>query len=197
MLFRSILTHFVLWPHKVWHGQVWRLVTWPMVSTPDPQFLWTILRIAIFWWFARDLEAQVGRVRFAVLLLVVTVGSGLLAAGLDVGLVGLRYLELAVFVLFIAEHPRVPFFFGIQGWIIAAVFVGAEFLDLLSGRDYSLALVLLVSLVLGLLVGRSYGLAADQTWIPNLAAAGGSSGRSRSNVVQQPARPTQIGRAHV
>ena len=52
------LLHLAVLPHDVWNGQIWRLVTWPFVSAPDPQFLWTVLRIAIFWWFARDLEAR-------------------------------------------------------------------------------------------------------------------------------------------
>jgi len=164
---RSVLTHFVMFPDKVWSGQVWRLVTWPVVT--DGEVLWGIVTIAIFWWFGRDLEAQVGRVRFAVLLAAITIGSGLVAAGLDVGLVGLRYVELAIFVLFIAEHPRVPFFFGIPGWIIAAVFVGAEILQRLGNRQFEELWVTLVSLAIALLVGRSYGLAADQAWIPNLS----------------------------
>lgn len=166
---RNALTHFVLVPDRVLEGQVWRLVTWPFVSIPDPQFIWTILRIAIFYWFARDLEAQVGRRRFAVLLTVVVLGSGVLAVGLDVPLLGLRYLELATFVLFIAEHPRIPFFFAIPGWVIAAVFVGAEFLDLFGSRQFDRAIVLASALILALLVGRMYGLAAEQAWIPNLA----------------------------
>ena len=164
---RSVLTHFVMSPDKVWSGQVWRLATWPVVT--DGEVLWGIVTIAIFWWFGRDLEAQVGRVRFAVLLAAITIGSGLVAAGLDVELVGLRYLELAIFVLFIAEHPRVPFFFGIPGWIIAAVFVGAEILQRLGNRQFEELWVTLVSLAIALLVGRSYGLAADQAWIPNLS----------------------------
>jgi hypothetical protein len=176
----SALLHLALIPHDVWHGQVWRLITWPFVSAPDPQFLWTVLRIAIFWWFARELEAQIGRVKFALLLALVVLGSGLVAAGLDVSMGGLRYVELAVFVLFVAEHPRVPFFFGIPGWIIGAVFVATEFLDLISNRAFRLAIVLLVSLALGLLGGRSMGLAADQEWIPAVAPRGprrGSTGR--------------------
>jgi hypothetical protein len=176
---REVLVRFVLLPDKVWSGQVWRLVTWPMVT--DGNILWSIISIAIFWWFGRELEAQVGRVRFAILLAAVTIGSGLVAAGLDVPLVGLRYVELAVFVLFVAENPRVPFFFGIRGWIIALVFVGAEILQRLGNRQFEEMWVTLVSLAIVLLVGRNFGLAAEQQWIPHLGR-GRAVQRSRSAV---------------
>ena len=189
----SLLEPFALLPDKVWDGQVWRLVTWPFVSLPDPQFLWTILRIALFWWFARELEAQTGRNRFAFLLAAITLGTGLVASGLDVSLFGLRYLELAAFVLFILEHPRARFFFGIPGWVIGAVFVGAEFLDLIGNRAFELALVLLVSLVIAALVGRMYGLAAEQTWLPNLAKLSAGSG-SRPARPQRPAKTKSPGK---
>jgi hypothetical protein len=189
---REVLLRFVLWPDKVWSGQVWRLVTWPMVT--DGNILWGIVSIAIFWWFGRELEAQVGRIRFALLLAAVTIGSGLVAAGLDVGLVGLRYVELAVFVLFVAENPRVPFFFGIRGWIIAAVFVGAEILQRLGNRQFEELWVTLVSLAIVLLVGRSFGLAADQAWIPNLGRAA-SVQRTRGAVAARRKAPKQARRA--
>jgi len=176
----GLLRHFVLFPDQVKDGQVWRLVTWPFVSGPDPQFLWTILRIALFWWFGRDLEAQIGRVRFALLLLAVVIVSGLVATGLDVGLLGIRYVELAVFVLYVAEHPGAQFFFGIPGWIIGVVFVGAELLDLVSDRLWELVYVLLVALGTGLLVGRHYGLAEEQAWIPHVKATGGPRAPARS-----------------
>ena len=181
---RGVLIHFVVWPDKVWSGQVWRLVTWPIIT--DGNILWGIVSIAIFWWFGRDLEAQVGRIRFAILLAAVTVGAGLLASGLDIGIVGLRYVELAVFILFIAEHPRIPFFFGIPGWVIGAVFVGAEILQRLGNREFEQMWVTVASLVIALLLGRAFGLAADQAWIPNL---GGASRARRAPVGVRSARP--------
>jgi len=175
----DLLRHLVMDPDRVLSGQIWRLVTWPFVSVPEPSFIWTILRIVLFWWFGRELEAQIGRRRFAILLTVVVLGSGVIAASLNVPIWGLRYVELAAFVLFIANNPRIPFFFSIPGWVVAAVFIGAEFLDLVGARAYDLMLVLASSLVLALLVGRMYGLAADQAWIPNLARR--SSGARRTS----------------
>jgi hypothetical protein len=172
------LEPLVLFPDKVTSGQIWRLFTWPFVSAPDPQFLWTVVRIALFWWFARDIEAQIGRVKFAILLGILVLVCGLVATGLDVPLAGLRYVEIPIFVLYVAEHPGAQFFFGIPGWIIAVVFVGAESLDLVADRQWELLVVLAVSIATGLLVGRYYGLAAEQKWIPHI---GGGRNRSRSS----------------
>ena len=43
------------------HGQIWRLVTWPLVNEPS---LSAVIIMAIFWWFGRDLERAMGRVKF-------------------------------------------------------------------------------------------------------------------------------------
>ena len=176
----SSLEPLVLLPDKVRSGQLWRLVTWPFVSAPDPKTLWTVVRIALFWWFGRDVEAQIGRIKFAVLLLCVVLASGLAATGFDVGLAGLRYVELAIFILYVAEHPGAQFFFGIPGWIIGAVFVGTEVLDLVGSRAWELIGVLVVALASGLLAGRHFGLAAEQEWIPHLNAKRSATRRSRA-----------------
>lgn len=190
----SLLEPFVLFPDKVLDGQVWRLLTWPLVSLPDPSVLWTIITIAIFWWFGRDLEDRIGRVRMAFLLVAVVLGSGLLATALDVGLVGMRYVELAIFVLFIAENPRVPFFFGIPAWIVGAILVAAELLQRIGNREYEQLWVTLVSLGIALVVGRAYGLAAEVAWIPNLARPSGrrraaSARPGRTKPARSPKRP--------
>lgn len=176
----SLLEPFALIPDKVLDGQVWRLATWPFVSVPDPSVLWTIITIAIFWWFGREIEGQLGRVRMAVLLACIVLGSALVATGLDVVMFGLRYVELAIFVLFIAENPRVPFFFGIPAWVVGAILVAAEFLQRVGNREYEQLWVTAVALGLALLIGRAYGLAAELAWIPNLAPKAGRGGRSRS-----------------
>ena len=66
----SLLEPFVLIADDVRRGQLWRLVTWPVVNTP--QSIWTILTIAIFWYFGRELEGMLGRNRFAWFLLILT-----------------------------------------------------------------------------------------------------------------------------
>src|SRR5690349_2980259 len=43
------------------HGDVWRLVTFPVTNDID---IWTVLGIAIFWWFGKQIESQLGRVRY-------------------------------------------------------------------------------------------------------------------------------------
>ena len=47
---------------------------------------------------------------------------------------GLGLLGTALFVVFAAEHPHMPFFFGVPAWIIAAVFVGIDVLFYVGDR---------------------------------------------------------------
>jgi len=164
----AFIGQLILDPGKVKDGQVWRIVTWPFASNSDANSLGTIIRIAIFWWFGRDIEAQIGRLKFTVMLAFLFVVPGLTATALNVPIGGLRYVELAIFVLYVVEHPGAQFFFGIPGWIIAVVIVGAEVLDLLGVRGLEYLTVLVVSLATGLLVGRRYGLGAEQAWIPHI-----------------------------
>ena len=93
--------------------------------------LWTVITLAIFWYFGREIEGLLGRMRFAMLLL---------AADRHPGHRRHRRstcrrpasapVELAVFLVFIAEYPFARFFFGIPAWAIGAVFVGIEVLQL-------------------------------------------------------------------
>jgi hypothetical protein len=109
----------------------------------------------------------------------VALTAAVAATGFDVTVVGLRYIELAVFVLWVADSPGVQFFFGIPGWVIAAVIVGSEVLDMLAARAWALIAVLAVALGVGLVAGRTLGLAEDQRWIPSLAGGGRPSRPSR------------------
>ena len=38
-------------------GQLWRIVTWPLANDPD---LWTVITLAIFWYFGREIEGRSG-----------------------------------------------------------------------------------------------------------------------------------------
>lgn len=173
---KTLLEGLVLFPSDVRSGQVWRLLTWPLVNPPS---IWNLITLAIFWWFGRDLEAQMGRVRFLWFLLAMTLGGGLLATLLNVALAEFRYIELGTFVAFAAEHARARFMFNIPAWVIAAVIVGLDVLQLLGDRLVELLLVELFILAIALVVSRSFGLATDAPWIPKIplgAAGSGSSG---------------------
>lgn len=168
-------------------GQVWRLVTWPFYNEPD---IWTVISIAIFWYFGRELEATVGRVRFAILLILLTVVPGLIAVAVDTTLFGLELVQLGVFLVFVFENPFARFFFGVPGWVIGAVIVGIQFLQYLGNRREDLILVLLATIITAGLCARAMGLAESLPWIPSLPIPGLTSGNRRRKAPRRPRRPS-------
>jgi membrane associated rhomboid family serine protease len=158
---------------RVRGGQLWRLFTWPIVNAPS---IPAAITLAIFWYFGRSLEQMFGRIRFTYFLLAIAVVPAailailsLVAPSLRIDAVGLSLIELGVFVAFVAEQPNARFFFGIKAWVIAAVFVGIDVLQLIAAKAAGALLLLLLILATSLLLTRAYGFAADQAWIPKLA----------------------------
>jgi membrane associated rhomboid family serine protease len=170
---RSLWNELVLWPADVRDGEVWRILTWPLANDPD---LWTVITLAIFWYFGREIEGLLGRARFAVLLLLLTVIPGLVGTLVDWPQAGLRPVELAVFLVFVAEYPYARFFFGIPAWALGAVFVGIELLQLLADRNQEGILFLLATIATAAITARSMGLASSLPWIPAIPVGRGSGG---------------------
>jgi hypothetical protein len=156
-------------------GQIWRLVTWPLANPAD---FWTVITIAIFWYFGRELEGLLGRNRFAWFLGILTVVPAVVAALVGFNVAGIDYLELGIFVVFIAEHPTAKFFFNIPGWVIGVVIVGLQVLQLVGSRDGEGLLFLIVLLATAALAARSFGLATQLPWIPKLPMPGAGVQRS-------------------
>lgn len=161
----DFLEPLVLWPSKVLDGQVWRLVTWPLANEPD---IWTLATIAMLWYFGKELERMVGRYRFAILLALLAIVPGLVGVLLDIPQAGIRPVQIAIFCLFAAEYPQVRFFFGIPAWVIAAIIIGIEVLQLTGLRESELIILLFVSLATAAIVGRGYGLLREYAFIPHL-----------------------------
>lgn len=172
---RTFLEPLILWATDVRHGQVWRLVTWPFAIEPT---IWTALTVAMLWYFGRELERMIGRVRFAWMLLLLTVVPGLVATGLDINIEGIRSVEIAVFCVFCMALPDVRFFGGIPAWVFAVVIVGVEVLQLLGLRESERIVLLAVSLATALLAGRAFGVLTQYDWIPNLARRSGKQKRA-------------------
>ncbi len=158
-------------------GQIWRLITWPFANSPS---IWTVITIAIFWYFGRELEGLLGRNRFAWFLGILTVVPAIVATVLGLNVYGLDYLQLGVFMVFIAEHPTVRFFFNIPGWVIGAVVVGLQVLQLVGARNGNGLIFLVVLLATAGLAARSFGLATQLPWIPKLPMPGSGVERSSS-----------------
>lgn len=174
----SLLRPFVLIADDVRRGQVWRLVTWPLVNTP--QSIWTILTIALFWYFGREIEGLLGRNRFAWFLFLVTVVPAVVGAVIGVNVWGLEYLQLAVILVFIAEFPNVRFFFNIPGWVIGLVIVGLQVLNLVGTRNTERLFFLFVLLATAAVLARSFGLISSLHFIPQLPLPEVISGTSSS-----------------
>ncbi len=170
--------NLALLPEEVRSGQVWRVLTWPLANQPG---IWEVFTLAIFWYFGREIEGMLGRARFGVLLLLLTVVPGVFAVLLNITLFELAPVELGVFLIFIAEYPYARFFFGIPAWAIAAVIVGIQVLQYLAVRDEERILLLAISIATAALAARSFGLAASLSWIPKipLPGSGGGGGRRR------------------
>ena len=155
-------------PGAVLDGQIWRAVTWPWL---DRISLWTVLSLAMLWYFGSDLERQVGRSRMALLYLgswgiltLVALGVGtLLGGGL---MLGLGFVQVLVLLLWIAEYPRRPFFFGIPAWVIGLVLVALQVLTLIASRQLGGIVSLTLSFVLVAMLARRVGLLGDYAWIP-------------------------------
>ena len=69
-------------------------------------------------------------------------------------------------LLWIAEYPNRPFFFGIKAWVIGAVLVGVEVLTMLAYRQYVGLIALTLSAALVAIAARRSGLLAEYAWIP-------------------------------
>lgn len=174
----SLLEPFVLIASDVRHGQVWRLVTWPVVNaSPD---IWTILTIALFWYFGREIEAMLGRNRFAWFLGIIVVIPAIVATVIDLNVAGLEYPELALILVFIAQYPEARFFFNIPGWVIGVVIVGLQVLNLVAVRNDDGLLFLAVLLATTALAARSFGLLSSLNWIPQLPLPDAISGTRSS-----------------
>ncbi|GAA1395710.1 rhomboid family intramembrane serine protease [Luteococcus peritonei] len=162
-----------LWPQAVLDGQVWRLVTWPLANALG---LWPLLGLFFFWYFGTDLEQQVGKDRMLRLLMgiwfsltALTMLLGVLLPFGSQALAGISQVQFVLLLLWIAEYPNRPFFFNIPAWVVGAVLVGLNVLQMLAYRDVVGLLALLGSFVLVAFVARRVGLLSSYDWIPGRA----------------------------
>ena len=166
---KPILTKLALIPSRITSGQVWRIISWPLANGLDQQLLWVIISIAVLWYFGSRLEEQVGRTKFAWFLTMIIVIPGLVGTALDLPQAGVHTVQLVVLLTFIAEYPNVRFFFGIPAWVLGAVYVAAEVLQLAGDRNGRRLLFFIVSLVVGALAARAVGMLEGFPWIPKIS----------------------------
>lgn len=176
-----ILRRLGLIPDEVKSGQVWRLLTWPLANVPENgRLLWTVITIAIFWLFGREIERLMGRIRFTVFLVLLAIIPGLVGTLVETVQFGVRPVQFGVFLVFVAEYPFARFFFNIPGWVIGAVLLVIEVLQIFSDPQSERHLVFLfVTLAVAGITARSMGLLASVPWIPAIPLGRFSGGGSR------------------
>ena len=189
---REWIVKLLLFRPFVTSGEVWRLVTWPFATEPSINAAFTL---AFFWFVSREVERLFGRVRFTKFLVIIGLIVTALALALDVPVAGPRLLVTATFIAFVAENPRMPFFFGIPAWVLAVVYLGLDTLQYLGDRQSELLILLLASAGAALLLLRGYGWGSEVPWVPKLAIPellGGPARRKKPSAgASKPSKPSR------
>ncbi len=175
--------------------ELWRLVTWPIATEPA---IWPLLGIVFFWLFGQQLESLFGRGKFIAWVLTLTIVPAVvltLLGPIDTSIdftvqYGLSTLFLGGIWVYAATYPGVRWFEVIPLWAIAGVFTLLNFLQYTGNDQTGQVIFLLVSVVVALVAGRSFGLATG--WpIPHLPFDG--AGRTRSRRSKPARRATSSG----
>jgi len=163
-------------------GELWRLVTWPLINPPS---FWSLIGLVFFWYFGHQVEEQIGRMPQAVLLLAMTVipaaivtllnpsNGGPNAGRWEAATSSVSLLSLGLLCIFAMDRPNTPFFFGIPAWIIAAVIIAIDFLQLVSVRAWAQIILGALIIVVACFGAAQRGLLVDYPWIPRVKALGG------------------------
>lgn len=177
------VSYLALSPDRVLHGFVWEVVTWPLANAPD---FFVLLNIVVFWFTGRQLERDLGKGRYGWMLLAITVAGSVLAVLLALSfrqdapfLAGIGTLALIVVLLFIAENPRMPFFFGIPAWVLGLVMVIIPLLQLVGSRSWISLLQFVLNLMVAAVIAKFAGLLRQYKFIPGHTYTPGQRKRPR------------------
>ncbi|MGN6694545.1 MAG: rhomboid family intramembrane serine protease [Aquihabitans sp.] len=165
-------------------GELWRVATWPLVNAPS---IWVLIGLVFFWWVGHQVEDQLGRKAQAVLLAAMTVLPAVIVTLLDgsrapnsvAALESTAYaasvslLSLGLLCVFALDRPNAPFFFGISAWLIAAVFVAIEALQLIGIRAWSQLLLGALVILIACFGAAQRGMLGEFEWIPRLSFLSG------------------------
>jgi hypothetical protein len=170
-------------------GEIWRLILWPIANPPDR--IWVLLTLAFFWFVGHRVEDTVGRKRFTIMILLMTVLPAAVVSLFDFTAstgqaYGLSILAIALLVVFAFDSPGAMWFFNIPLWVLASVFVLLDVLQYLGNERFGALLVELGAIIVGTVAARQYGMLDDLTFIPRLGG-----GRSKT---AKPAKRRAVGR---
>ena len=134
----KLLAPLVLDPIAVRSGQIWRVFTWPFVNQPE---LFAVLTLAVFYMFGRELERIIGRIKFAWML---------------------------GFLIVVMLNPMARSFFNIPLWVLGAVFLAINVLQLVGLRDWNQLAFQAIVLGTALLCMGAFDLSENYPWIPKI-----------------------------
>jgi membrane associated rhomboid family serine protease len=188
------VSYLALFPSMVLHGYVWQVVTWPLANGLSLLTLWNAL---VFWFAGRQLEGKLGKGRFGWMLLGITVSGSILAILLSLGLrlpplAGLDTIALIVMLLFIAENPRMPFFFGIPAWVVGLVFVAFSLLTRVADRNWAGLLHFVITLIAAAIIAKFAGLLEGYAFVPGHTYTPGQRKRKRKAAPRASTRPSNV-----
>ncbi|HWJ61531.1 MAG TPA: rhomboid family intramembrane serine protease [Acidimicrobiales bacterium] len=162
-------------------GELWRLFTWPLINPPS---FWTLLGLVFFWYFGHQVEEQIGRKPQAVLLLAMTAIPAAIVTLInatndnvngrwDAYTASVSLLSLGLLCIFALDRPNAPFFFGIPAWVVAAVIVAIDALQLIAIRAWAQILLGALVIVIGVFGAAQRAMLGDLEWIPRIKALSG------------------------
>ena len=186
---KESLANLVYFTGEVKDGELWRLFTWPLVNEPD---IWVAITMAFFWFVGHQVEQTVGRKRFTVLIVLMTVLPAAFITIFDFqyGVAGLRLLAIALLVLFAFDRPQATGFFGVPLWIFAAIIVGLDVLRTLGDENYGALWMELGAIIVGAVTVRQWGMLDELAFIPRF-------GQRKSPSQPKPRRSKSSGRGTV
>jgi membrane associated rhomboid family serine protease len=122
-------------------GAVWTPLTDPFFHDLSYEHIWLVLSLALFWWFGREVEAVLGRLKFGLLYASVILVPVLVAFPASVllgGPMGIRVpflampAQYAVFCAFCMMYPGVLFWPGIAAKWVALVYTAVMTLSIIG-----------------------------------------------------------------
>jgi hypothetical protein len=166
-------------------GEVWRLFTWPIANPPDR--IWVLLTLAFFWFMGHRVEDNIGRKRFTIMVVLMTVIPTIAVSLFDFTAktgqaYGLGILAIAMLVIYAFDSPNAVWFFNVPLWVVASIFVLLDVLQYLGTGFLGGLLVELGAIIVGSVVARQFGMLDDVEFIPRFVK-GGNTGRAKAKSV--------------
>lgn len=163
----SVSDQLVFASFLVRQGEVWRVVSWPLGVARNEVF-WSAVTVFFLYIIGQQLERILGRTRFLTFVGLVVVVPALVSTPFNVGAGGMHYISLPCFVGLALVYPQARSFFNIPLWVLAALFVAIEVLQLAGDGQTDQIVFLFLVLAVSLLALRSFGVIEDVKWVPKL-----------------------------